>query len=180
MANIRTARRSGLVLRGGRNVRETAWLGATTARTVLAAPSIKALVRGLSVAEKALRPFTVVRTRGILMLESDQTSVSEFYGASYGLIVVSDQAVTVGVTAVPTPDADSNSDLWLVFERMYGALKVTSDIGRFLETVTRVIDSRAMRKVEDGQDLISVAENDALSTSGLTLTNFERVLVKLH
>jgi len=114
------------------------------------------------------------------MLESDQTGVSEFYGASFAAAVVSEEASTIGITAVPTPDDNSGSDLFFVYERMFGALKVTTDIGRFIETVSREIDSKAMRKVEDGQDIVFVAENDQLSTSGLTLTSFLRLLVKLH
>jgi len=40
-------------------------------------------------------------------------------------------------------------------------------------------DSRAMRKVEDGQDIVSVAEN-ASGSAGLTYVAKYRMLVKLH
>ena len=41
------------------------------------------------------------------------------------------------------------------------------------------IDSRAMRKVEDGQDVIGVVES-GLQTNGLNINVFMRLLVKLH
>jgi len=40
-------------------------------------------------------------------------------------------------------------------------------------------DSRAMRKVEDGQDVVTVLETSAISL-GAVLTYHDRTLIKLH
>ena len=179
MARINTSRKSGFILRNGVMRRETLWFGGTVAGTTLASASSAAIVTSLSAGALAQRPFTVVRTRGRLQLQSDQVSVTEPYQCQYGHAVVSDQASAIGITAVPTPDTDNDSDLWYVFETLMGSLRVTTDIGRFIETVDTEIDSKAMRKVEEGQDVITVAEASAVS-NGLTLFSFQRTLVKLH
>jgi len=102
MANIRRSRRSGFTTRGGRSVRESLWFDGPVFNTNMGAASTAVLVSSLSAAALALRPFTVVRTRGSMFLETDQQAASEFYQAAIGCCVVSDQAVAIGVTAVPT------------------------------------------------------------------------------
>ncbi len=71
MANLRVGRRSGRVFRGGRQVRESLWFNALELTTTLAAASTAVLVGTLSAAALALRPFTVVRTRGNITVHSD-------------------------------------------------------------------------------------------------------------
>jgi len=43
----------------------------------------------------------------------------------------------------------------------------------------RVVDSKAMRKVEDGQDLIRVVETSSISL-GVAIVYSGRALIKLH
>ncbi len=177
MANIRTARRSGLVLRGGRQRRDTRWLfWATTETTLSGAPSV-VLTNLLDAAALALLPFTVVRFCGVMHIASDQIVATETYGVALGFAIVTEQASAIGVTAVPTPVADQGSDSWFVYEQMFGRFgfgDITgfSQLGNFKE-----IDSRAMRKVEDGQDIVSVVENEI---NGVQVTLSGRMLIKLH
>ena len=176
MANIRTARRSGLVLRGGSNRRETIWVGGSFVDTTIGAPSTAVLLTSLNAAALALRPFTVIRTRGIASIRSDQSAAVESQLAAWGKCVVSEQAVAIGVTAVPTPATDNAFDLWFGYE----ILQNLGDIAAGpQDIVTRYVDSRAMRKVQEGEDLITVIETTAIS-SGCTITTFDRILLKLH
>ena len=178
MANIRTARRSGLVLRGGRNRRDTLWGSTPAAITTLAAASTATLVASLSAAALALRPFTIVRIRGYWFVDSDQSAASEDYGAAIGCCVVSDQSVAIGVTAVPTPETDRGSDLWMLHETMYGSFQFGTAVG--FETLSgNAVDSKAMRKVEEGQDFILVVETPA-TVSSARIQTADRFLVKLH
>ena len=177
MANIRTARRSGRVFRGGKNVRESLWFQVAPFSATLAAGSTALVVSSLNAAALALTPFTVIRARGVVYLESDQTAAAESQIAIYAAAVVSVQAAAIGVTAVPTPSTDSGSDLFFVFQPLIssvGAGDTDNLRGRPIE-----IDSRAMRKVEDQEDLIEVVETTAAS-SGAVLTGFVRYLIKLH
>ncbi len=178
MANIRTARRSGLVLRGGRNVRDTVWGATPTAIVTIVSASASTLAFSLNAATLALRPFTVVRHRLQWFVRSDVVAGGELYGGAIGGCVVSDQASAIGVTAVPTPIVDQASDLWYFYDQVYGRFGGTQveEVGRM-----RDIDSKAKRKVEGGEDLIIVLETPgaAMSASMVSVIG-GRFLIKLH
>ncbi len=180
MANIRRSRAGGFI-RGGKSRRETFWVGIAETTTVLAVGT-PVLFTGFGADTLALRPFTIIRTRGTLQLSTDQQAGSEVTCAAMGIAVVSDQALAVGVTAVPTPIAEKGSDLWFVFEAMCSRMLFGSDTGfNDGSGVTRDFDSRAMRKVEDGQDIALVKE--ASGASGFTggrMTKVGRMLIKFH
>ena len=182
MANVNLGRKSGFIIRGGARRRETLWFSGVGFSQGLAAPTSVALVASLNAAALALRPFTVIRTRGILRCFSDQQGASETYGASYGTAVVSDQATAIGVTAVPTPTVDNGSDLWYVYEFLIGRFIFADATGLMSVGVERIVDSKAMRKVEDGQDLVQVVEGPSagVTASGSTIAGFTRTLIKLH
>jgi len=179
MAHIITNRKSGFIRRNGGMRRQSLWLANLESVTTLAATGAQALVNSLSAAALALRPFTVVRTRGFLISESDQSATSEYFSVAYGDIVVTDQAVSVGISAVPTPALESASD-WHVYVRTAGLFDFATGIGfetsggKFQE-----FDSKAMRKVDLGEDLIGVLENAGAGLGSITRL-FVRTLIKLH
>ncbi len=159
--------------------RETLW-GATGATIVtIAAASTSVLAATLGASALALRPFTVVRVRGWWHVQGDQLAGTEAWGASMGQCVVSEQASAVGITAVPTPETERASDLWSVFETTYGVFSVSSAIGLLETGIAREFDSRAMRKVEDGEDFITVFETPSIVASG-QIRFADRFLIKLH
>ena len=182
MSNINVGRKSGFIVRSGGRRRETAWIGGVAFTQALAAPTSTALVLSLNAAALANRPFMIVRARGWIHVVSDQLAASENYGASYGQAVVSDQASAIGVTAVPTPTADSASDLWFVYEFLLGRFGFGSAASFGEVGVGMVIDSKAMRKVEEGQDVVTVVEGPGAGggTSGSQIAGFHRLLGKLH
>ncbi len=173
------ARKSGHIIRGGRTIRRTTmWLSGNFATNTLASTNAVALIGTLNAAGLALRPFTVVRTRGNMFLRSDQTSALELYSTSMGFAIVSDQAVAIGVTAVPTPETDMASDLWYVYEQMTSIFTFVSGVGFHpAGGISRTYDSKAMRKVDVGQDIAQVIE--CPSTSGV-FSDQSRILIKLH
>jgi len=182
MANLNIGRKSGFIMRGGVRRRETLWFGNTGFAATLAATTSVALVTSLSASALSLRPFTIIRTRGQLHCRSDQQGASESYGGSYGVAVVSDQAVAAGITAVPTPTVDSDSDLWHVYEFLIGRFNFGSSASFADVGITRIVDSKAMRKVEDGQDMVEVIEGPGtgITATGCVMSGFVRTLVKLH
>jgi len=138
------------------------------------------VINSANAALLALRPFTVTRTRGFLHVESDQVAGDESYQVALGCCVVSDQASAIGVTAVPTPFTDLGSDLWFVHEILASSFEILSAVG--VETATGVfarVDSKAMRRVEEGQDVLTVIENSSLG-SGSSVNFAGRSLIKLH
>ena len=176
MANIRTARRSGLVLRGGVNRRSTFWIQIASAQTTLAAAG-GALITQANAALLAFRPFTIIRTRMTFLLRSDQTAAVEYQTAAYGQVVVSDQAAAIGVTAIPTPVTDGGSDLFFLYQLMMAGHSDLTD--RMNPVGLYQVDSKAMRKVEEGQTVIGVGEHDGI-TQGTVLNAGGRQLIKLH
>ena len=95
------------------------------------------------------------------------------------MAVVSDQATAAGVTAVPTPVTDPGSDLWMVHRFWYG--DESSLIDKVKPALKVSIDSKAMRKVDQGQDLVIVSEiSTAASGSGAVLVSAGRFLVKVN
>jgi len=174
VANINIGRKSGFIRRSGVMRRESLWFSGIDVSTALGANSAS-LTASLNAAALGLRPFTVVRTRGVLLLESDQTAAAERTSVSFGQAVVSDQAVAIGVTAVPTPVTDQGSDLWYVYESLVHSF-VNNAMGPAYNF--KEFDSKAMRKVEDGQDLATVIEN--ARGLGCTFSQVFRTLIKLH
>ena len=71
MANINVGRKSGFIVRGGARRRETLWIGDTLIETTIATGTTAVLLSTLNAAALALRPFTVVRTRGAVNISSD-------------------------------------------------------------------------------------------------------------
>ena len=178
MANLRIARRSGLVLRGGRNVRQTRWLVNPTVTFSLGGSGVVLLASSLDAAALALLPFTIIRERNVWYCRGDVVTGGEKWGGAVGHCIVSEQAVAIGVTAVPTPVTDQGSDLWYLHDQMYGRFGGTQveEVG-----ARKDVDSKAMRKVEEGQDAITVFESGAVTESQSMVNVYGgRFLVKLH
>jgi len=141
---------------------------------------VAAVTHSLNPVELALRPFTVVRTRGVFSHASDQVAAVERQVTSLGMAVVSDQAVAIGVTAVPTPEADRESDLFFVYETLQSRFVFVTAAGFDAQSMTSLYyDSKAMRKVEDGQDIVVVLETASIS-NGVDAVISGRMLIKLH
>jgi len=174
------ARRSGFVLRGGRMVRETLWANFTTVEAALTGAPTAVLANVTGAPLLAIRPFTVIRARGVIAIRSDQAAATESFMVDVGQCVVSDQAVAIGVTAVPTPGTDAGSDLWYMFQQVIGRIEVSSGAGTGVPVNTQTFvqyDSRAMRKIEEGNQLILVFENEL---NGANIVHSGRILIKLH
>ncbi len=138
------------------------------------------LISSLGAGMLAIRPFTIVRTRGIIGIFSDQFVATEDQEIAYGHAVVSDQANAIGITAVPTPVTDLTSDLWYVYETVLARFVFGTGVGFNPGASTlRYFDSKAMRKVEEGQDRVTVLESASTSEGCIITTSF-RMLVKLH
>ncbi len=172
------ARKSGFVRRNGVMRRETVWAATQPANAVVAG-NTAVLITTLNAAALALRPFTVIRTRGRIGVFSDQVIASESYGVAYGHAVVSSEASAIGVTAVPNPIADMASDLWYVHELISGRFTFISGVGvEANDGQWKDFDSKAMRRVNGDQDLISIVEANA--NIGQTFHAGYRFLLKLH
>ncbi len=175
MAN-RFAARSGVARGRVLPRRSTQWLGSSdeTAVTTLAANG-KTLDQTFAFGE----PATIVRTRGTLWVASDQTVASESVAGALGMIVVTDQAAAIGASAIPGPSSASDDDGWFVWQPWFADVNFEDATGLGFLTFARYdFDSKAMRKVHDGNTVAVMIEND-FAVGAIFLMNF-RMLVKLH
>ncbi len=134
----------------------------------------------LTAAELAFRPFTIVRTHLEILQQSDQLAVSEFMAAALGICVVSQSASSAGIGAIPTPLTELDSDLWLVYQPMLHQFLFASAVGfQAMVGVRYTVDSKAMRKVNNDQDVAVVVEG-SVTGEGQSISVIGRMLIKLH
>ncbi len=179
MPNLKINRKSGFVHRAGVMRRETRWVQILETVTTLSAASVAALFTGFGTVELGLRPFTIVRTRMFFHAKSDQSAATETWQGGIGMAVVSDQALAIGVTAVPVPFTDNASDLFFLYQTLAGVFTFKDASGIAELGAWKDVDSRAMRKVEDGQDLAITIQASSIS-NGVNIIKAGRMLIKLH
>ena len=129
---------------------------------------------------RALAPFTIVRTRGILTIESDQVLAAESPQGIFGVIVVKQTAVDIGATAIPDSFNDGGEDFHVYQPFRIPTMRQTTN-NLFTERSGQdwIIDSKAMRKVDDGGDIAFMCRNSS-AAFGLVYSVTGRQLIKLH
>ena len=153
------------------------WIGAGAGTQVLAA-SGSTLIASLSAGQLALRPFTILRTRMDVLVASDQTGAAENPFGSYGMVVVTDKASGVGITAVPEPSGDLEAD-WFVHQHWSLRFEFVTGVGFHPSGGFHYeIDSRAMRKVGPDDDVVTVGTID--NAFGMRIVEGGRHLIQLH
>ena len=166
-----------VAVRGPRRL--TNWFEILSTQTTLTAIG-GTLIASLTADEKLERPFTIVRTHLEVQFGSDQIAASETQFGAVGMAVVSDQAAAAGVSAVPTPDTDAASDLWFLHQYLQNTVDFGDATGFIMQGDRRYqIDSKAMRKVNDSEDVILVAELNNIG-GGQIVGVSGRFLIKVH
>ena len=96
-----------------------------------------------------------------------------------GICIVTSQAATVGVTAVPGPLANIDWDGWMW--HWMGIAGVVPGVGGAPNLVVSVpIDTKAMRKWKETDVMVAMVEVEETGVAGSFVSNFDtRVLVKL-
>ena len=175
-------RRYNRSFQGGAPRRQTEWLASADATVYSSVgPGITLLSQSLSTVEKAKLPFTVTRTIGQIAVMSDQTAAQEEAFGALGFQVANENAVTVGVTALLSPILNEDADQWFVYQPAACGTGNPTGVAGVFELGWQVysFDSRAQRKVEEGQDIAIVFENAAGAFGMKVLIKF-RMLIKLH
>ncbi len=156
--------------------RTSIWINVGLGEIAVGAGTVNLLGTG-NAALLASRPFTIVRTRITLLYTSDQVAAAETPFGSFGLIVVSDKAAALGVTAVPMPDTQSDGDFF-VWQGCAHNVFSQSAVGIGELGVQYEIDSKAMRKVGPDED-IGMCFEQVATVGAITVTQ-GRMLIKLH
>ncbi len=138
--------------RRGRRLSE--WLSFTSVIETEVATATAILFGSISSAALSeIIPLTMIRVRGRLSVKS---LVGHTVGA-YGICVVQEAARAIGITAIPLPWSDASNDAWMYHQFVESLTPTTFNLNM-------EIDSKAMRKMEDGDALVFVFENAGLNS----------------
>ncbi len=123
----------------------------------------------------AKRPFTITRTVGTLAVFSDQAGAVEHPFFALAARVVTSKAVATGITALPDPVTEGDDDGWFLYQTTVGPQTTAIDGPGPMQVQ---FDSRAQRKVQDGEDIIFMVANPN-TVDGLRYYLHYRILLKL-
>ena len=145
----------------------------------VAAGTAVLLSPGLNAAGLALRPFTIVRTRGFIWAGTDQVAATETAFGAMGMLVAKDPAMAAGVGSLPTPTTETNAE-FLVYQPFVTAIQFTA-AAAYQNPAGNVFqfDSKAQRKVGIDEDMGILFENESAGSGAIVVLG-GRCLIKLH
>ncbi len=126
-----------------------------------------------------LEPSTIIRTRGSIWVRSDQLSATESPFGALGMAVVSNEAAVAGPGSVPMPVADQDSSKFFLWQPWLADVFLADATSFYKAFVEYKFDSKAMRKVNNGDTAVIVVENSS-ATDGVNFLMQFRMLIKLH
>ena len=154
------------------------WIGQGLVGSTAIPANSNVLLATLSVGALALRPFTILRTRLLISWATDQVAAVERPHGIFAQKVVTDQAVAIGVTALPIPFTNADAD-WFTYQPMVLDFVFGTAVGFTPGDSQYMVDSKAMRKVGPNEDEVTVITNmDA--ADGAEITFIGRQLIMLH
>ena len=163
---------------GSTTRRQTEWIGGCQGLFDLA-DNTRVVVLAFSQAALAdLVPFTIIRTIGQWTTAIDAGFVTDQdYNVGLGGTVMLEQSRATPV--VPSPIINIADDNWFLYDTSTAVLEeVLTSNAAVMVSQTRPLDSRAQRKVQDGDSIVFAAENNGVDTARVALTL--RILCKLH
>ncbi len=118
---------------------------------------------------------TLVRTRGLFMatLLTASAAGDGFFGA-IGIAKVTTAAATAGVGSMPTPITEAGWDGWLLHRYFGVAQALVNQGGGAIHRLE--LDSKAMRKVNDDESIVMIAEFIETGTASVDVTGRVRIL----
>ena len=128
-------------------------------------------------------PATIVRMRGLVTVGIESaTAADDGFAGAVGIALVTIQAFTQGVIAVPGPMLEMDWGGWL-YHRFFDIRVVDNTIGNGVNAVRAIerweVDSKAMRKWGDEFILVGVMEVVENATAVMRIHGDLRILLKL-
>ena len=171
--------------------RHTEWIGGIstgyTGEKVISAAAtvIDSAFDSRVVGNMSFTPSTLVRMRGLFQVFPADLALDRVGFGALGLIIVSGEAFDAGAASVPAPWTESHYDGWLFHQYWSSVSKVDINLGTGSDQAVsgaamepRVIDSKAMRKFQDGDVLVMVIEAVSSGVGAQYFLNY-RLLFKL-
>ncbi len=143
---------------GGKKIDFVEWTGLSGA--VLA---IGANGQAVTTVATAAASATLLRSRGEIVASIDGPTDGDHCAVACGLIVVTEEQVAVGTTAIPNAAADLNADwLWHGFLLLHSQ-GVTELSGNVTMADRLTIDSKAMRLMRPTNSVVFAVTNSTLA-----------------
>ena len=140
-----------------------AWAGIVSTGYTTVALSAKVLLGTFSLSNPNIDE-TILRTVGTIAVTSDQNAATEDIIGAFGMILVTDLAVTAGVASIPDPVTDTSDDGWFLYVPFAQSLAFSSGVGFDAQFATQyTFDSKAKRRMEEGQQAAIVVANASAS-----------------
>ena len=152
--------------------RVTEWVSSADQGWVVVSAGAKLL----SQSSAGLGNTTIVRVRGQLSVKPNISTADQDIVGAYGIGIVSDQAFAAGATSLSGPWSDSDWGGWLVWMPISMRYEFQDGTGALITSVSQVIDSKAMRKVQMNETLVVMIESQAIA---FDVADPFRLLVKL-
>ena len=157
--------------------RQTEWISLTVNFTDFTAAQTQILGSFSQVALRDFVPCTIIRTVGMLVVSADQNFITnQIYSGAVGLCTVRQDALASA--AVPDAFVNAGDDVWWWHQFFAGLIDDRSDAD-LVTSQSFMIDSKAQRKIVDGDALILTGEGGNES-DGFDVACFLRLLLKLH
>ncbi len=127
-----------------------------------------------------IMPATLVRTRGLFYVHPDNPAAQELKIGAAGMYRVQDQARVVGITALPAPFDEGQDDGWIWYQPwLFRGEQAATGEPDSQQGREFVVDSKAQRKLEQGDALVFTAQGSTNAT-GVQVMLWVRCLFKLH
>ena len=122
--------------------------------------------------------LTVVRTRGLLSLMLTlATAAGDGFVGAFGIGLATFAAVTAGIGSVPTPVTEIGDENWLYWSPIFAMNPIVSSAGITRSAFQQIIvDSKAMRKFDDGMAMYAALELVEVGTATIDIAFDSRVL----
>ncbi len=165
---------------GSRKRRGATWTAVTSVNFTSVPAASKVLLGSLTAAQLLdIAPATLVRIRGRIMWNSDQTAADELQLGAVGFGIVQDVARAAGAASIPGPTTDPAANVWVSYQGLAARGRVGIVAGGEAGFLNFEFDSKAMRKLTDDEALVIMVENSH-ATHGAEITMFARMLFLLN
>ncbi len=174
--------RSGFYPARGAARRRTGWSVGPGAQTPTTISGSAVTILG-SGATSLIDGQTLVRTRGHFdAFLTAATGANDGFSGAFALGIINEDAFAIGATTIMDPVADSDWEGWF-FHRFFVAAQLTSTladgVNAVMASVRFDVDSKAMRKLAEGDVLFACMETLELGTAVMEVHVDTRVLTKL-
>ena len=139
------------------------WTGIVDTANVIAGGGTKTLLGSISLSVESIDE-TVLRTVGLISVNTDQSAATEQQEGAIGMIVVNDLAIAAGAASIPGPLTDIGDDGWFVHVPFANNFKLSSAVGiESQDATSRYFDFKSKRIVEGGFSIALMVESTAAS-----------------